>query len=80
MVSVQRVLEKKVRRLVSDWSARRSRFPIGVNVGSLRRAWYLGVFGDQSVCLSTCDLWRHRKCADSLAKERRRQGLNASCF
>lgn len=45
VVSVQRVLEKKVRRLVSDSVARRSRLPIGVNVGSWRRVWYLGVLG-----------------------------------
>ena len=44
VLSVQRVAEKKVRRFVSVSSARRSRLPIGVNVGSLRRVWYLGVF------------------------------------
>ena len=43
-MSVQRVAEKKVRRFVSVSSARRSRFPMAVNVGSLRRVWYLDVF------------------------------------
>ena len=52
VVAVQRVLEKKVRRLVSVASARRSRLPIAVNVGSSRRVWYLGVLGiSQFVCL-----------------------------
>ena len=45
VVSVQRVLEKKVRRLVSDPLVRRSRLHIGVNVGSWRRVWYLGILG-----------------------------------
>ena len=44
VVSVQRVAEKKVRRFVSVSSTRRSRLPIGVNVGSLRRVWYLDCF------------------------------------
>ena len=56
-MSVQRVLEKKVRRLVSDSLARRSRLPIGVNVGSWRRVWYLGGLGiGQFAYPSTCDL------------------------
>ena len=80
VVSVQRVAEKKVRRLVSDSVARRSRLPIGVNVGSVRRVWYLGglEMGQFAHLRAICEGVVAVLVLVVLRKKKRQQGLKSS--